>query len=165
MRTARPFWGAVPVIFALSALLAAASPALALDVYHESSWYPVDANFVVDCANGGAGEPVRLTGTTHVNLHAIDDPGVGTLLFVVEVNTHLDGVGETTGDVFVGASDSGHYVVQHFGPGTTFTNARFARLIGLGRAPNLLFHQVDHVTVDPNGTVRSETDIDRISCR
>jgi hypothetical protein len=153
---------------ALVALLAwpgAASAESPIETSTQSARYPIDAVVVVDCANGGAGEAVHLTGIQHIIYHANDYAGVGTLLFVTEVNTQVRGVGLTTGDVFVGSTESGTFVTRQVGPGEDFSNSRFVRLIGQGTAPNLLFHEIDHVTVDANGVITATVTFDRFECR
>lgn len=168
MRLFAPSRLAILIGVALAALLASSGAAFAgspVETLTESAWHPVDAAVFVDCANGGAGEEVRVTGTLHIVIHANDEPGVGTLLFVTEVNSQLRGVGLTTGDIFVGGTASGHFVSRTVGPGQDFSNSSLSRLIGQGTAPNLLFHEIDHVTVNANGVITASVAFDRFECQ
>ncbi len=124
-----------------------------------------DAIVSVDCANGGAGENVHLTGTLHVLITATANGNIvsGKSLYQPQ---GISGVGEVTGDTyratggtqtfFQGSLINGQY-------NTSYVNN--FRIIGTGPGNNFLVHTITHLTVNANGDATATVDIDSIECR
>jgi hypothetical protein len=124
-----------------------------------------DLEEFVNCANGGAGEVIELSGSLHV-------------LIVSNVNNNrvsgishfqpqgVQGTGQSTGDLynatgitqdhFSGSLVNGQYTA-------TFINNY--RLIGQGPGNNYLIHQTVHVTFNANGEPTASVDNTTIDCK
>jgi hypothetical protein len=110
---------------------------------------PYDWNFFVPCANGGAGEWVRVTGSTNL-VYTISWTDHG-FTYGYHSNTYgVHGVGLTTGETFIG---SGHTEGQVLGAWvneqwlSTFVDQ--IRLIGQNTSFSV--RNTYHVTVNPDG--------------
>jgi hypothetical protein len=119
----------------------------------------------VPCANGGAGEPVDLSGSLHELFHVtVDDSGA------VHVTSHdnpqgINGVGETTGAKYQATGVTEDHENQGSGGlPFTFTYVNNFRVIGQGPGNNFLFHENMHVTINADGTVTASTDNARFTC-
>src|SRR3712207_4044252 len=103
----------------------------------------------VPCANNGEGEVVVVTGTLHDIIHfAVNDSHAAIDTFV---SFHGTGVGLTSGDTYR-LNDTGHSTVNFQLDGFTDTETFVTNhnLIGQGRAPNLRFRQLTHITINNN---------------
>ena len=119
----------------------------------------------VPCANGGAGEPVLISGTLHIQQHiTINDDRVS-------LKTHFQpqggtGVGLVTGDSYqaTGVTQE-HDSLPIINGAANFTFVNNFKIIGEGSDNNLLIHQNVHVTVDANGVVTTVVDNLSVECR
>ena len=119
----------------------------------------------VPCANGGAGEPVLISGTLHIQQHiTINDNRVS-------LKTHFQpqgatGVGLVTGDSYqaTGVTQE-HDSLPIINGAANFTFVNNFKIIGEGSDNNLLIHQTVHVTVDANGVVTTVVDNLSVECR
>lgn len=118
----------------------------------------------VECANGGAGEEVLLTGLLHVLITETTDAR-GRLHTTAQFQPMgAIGIGSTTGDVYraTGATrETTNGLEIPFE--TTFVNN--FRIIGPGTGNNLLIHEVFHVTVNAQGVVTVVVDLLSEDCR
>jgi len=107
-----------------------------------------------ECANGGAGEWIDLSGSLHVVQHTTTTPH-GQFVVANQVSAQgTIGVGETTGTVYVASYE------QHEGhlfdvPGQDTVTGDF-RFIDPGTGDALFVHVTLHVTIDANGNVTAE---------
>ena len=124
----------------------------------------LDVIFEVPCANGGAGEFVHVTGTTHILVSSTINGNNVSGAF--HANFRGVGVGESTGDLYrlVGAEGERFKGSLRNGQFTETTFGVF-NLIGQGRASNLRLHFHSHITINANGEVTADFNIDRIDCR
>jgi hypothetical protein len=109
----------------------------------------------VDCANGGAGEWVDMTGS----IHFVESPDV----FVVNLQ-NASGVGEITGDVYRAIGTLQETFVFTDGA-DTYGITDYFRLIGPGPDNNLYLRFQFHGTYDANGNLTAAVDNVRIECR
>jgi hypothetical protein len=119
---------------------------------------------LVPCANGGAGEPVEVTGKLHVVLHETVDAAGG-----IHQSFHLQdagssGVGLVTGTVYrrVGVTRETGSLTSSGTEEFTFINVFDFTAPGPGN--NFQLHQVVHVTINQNG-VTSEVVKSTVECR
>jgi hypothetical protein len=123
---------------------------------------PLDISFFVPCANNGAGEVVNLSGTFMMVFHSSVDQTGGTHIKLLEVEQHVAGVGETTGDRYVSTfvnlfnfNDSG---------ALTSTQQVVFRITGPGPGNDSLLRITNHSTVNPDGTITVAFDTITIEC-
>jgi hypothetical protein len=121
-------------------------------------------NFV-PCANGGAGELVRISGTLHIQQHITINGNRAN------IKSHFQpqgagGTGLTTGDTYnaTGVTQEQDSIPLTNGA-AEFTFINNFRLIGQGPDNNLLVHQTIHVTINANGDVTSTVTDTSIECR
>jgi hypothetical protein len=141
-------------VMALAALWLAGSQPARAEVTDNQSIDLTGFSVFVPCANNGAGELVVFQGFLHVLMSfTINNNHVsGKYHFQPQ---GLVGTGSVTGDkyqatgvtqdMFSGSLANGQY-------SETFNNN--FRIIGTGTGNNLLIHEVAHLSVDANGTVR-----------
>ena len=119
----------------------------------------------VPCANGGAGEPVLVSGTLHIQQHITINDNHAT------IKTHAQpqgatGVGLTTGDKYnangVTQEEDG---ISLDVSASEFTFVNNFRIIGQSNDNNLLVHQTIHETINANGTVTTVVDNTSVECR
>jgi hypothetical protein len=126
---------------------------------------PIEVDFFVPCANGGAGEVVTVTGSLHVLSHVTtSNTGITTL------RTHrqpqgVSGVGEITGDTYRGAGVTQETTVSKGPLPTSDTFIDNTWIIGQGSGNNLLMHTTLHQTVNANGEVTSNVERVILECR
>jgi hypothetical protein len=139
------------------------SAAARAETFTVSQFFQVDLSFFVDCANGGAGENVLLSGRLHDLFHVTINGNRFVLKFHDQPQG-ISGVGEVTGDVYratgvtQGTSTSG--VI-----GLTDTFINNFKIIGPGPGNNFLIHQNIHVTVNGNGTLTVLRDHTTAACK
>ena len=113
---------------------------------------PLDRYVYVDCAAGGAGEFVHLTGTIHSLFHVTEDPNGGLLLEYVNQPQGVVGVGMTTGDKYQGTGISRDIErISGFSYGNVYTDVINFRIIGSGPGNNLMYQEIFHYTVNAQG--------------
>jgi len=114
---------------------------------------PVSFTDLVPCAAGGAGELVDFTGTIHV-VSRVTINGNRESASFHENYQGLKGVGETTGDTYVGnAEENGS---QNLSLNNGQAESSFQLHInynGQGSAPNFSENAVEHITINANGDV------------
>jgi hypothetical protein len=124
---------------------------------------PVNIPVFIPCAAGGAGELVVLQG----NLHALvrfTMSASGTIHAAIHFQPQgISGVGQTTGDKYQGTGVTQDQFNATVGHEETFINN--FRIIGQGNGNNFLIHQVVHITINANGTVRAFVNMQSVDCR
>lgn len=148
---------------AIAVLAAFAAPAWAEVVVNQS----IDMNLAafVPCANGGAGEVVRLSGPLHVLItFTINDNQISG-------KTHfqpqgISGTGMTTGDTYQATG----VTQDHFS--SSLQNGQFNqtyvnnfRIIGHGPGNNFLVHENFHIAVNANGELSTAHDNFSVDCK
>jgi hypothetical protein len=147
-------------------LLTAAPVRAQAQTFTDNVKEPIALAVFVECANGGAGELVELTGTLHVLFHVTVDAQGG-----VHVKSHFQpqgirGVGSTTGDKYQATGvTQDHFNAGSDGLPVTFTFINNFRIIGKGPGNNFLVHETFHVTINANGQVTAEVDNFRAECK
>jgi hypothetical protein len=123
---------------------------------------PLDISYFLPCANNGVGEIVNVSGTFMMVFHSSIDETGGTHIKLLEVQQHVAGVGETTGDRYVSTfvnlfnfNDSG---------ALTSTQQVVFRITGPGPGNDALIRIVNHATVNPDGTITVAFDTITIEC-
>jgi len=159
--------GGALVASALLAMTIGAQPALAsANSSTTNVKFPIQVALTVPCANGGAGETVFLSGRLNSLFHITVDNTGG-----LHVKSHnnpqaVRGVGLTTGAKYRGTGVTQQRI--NFGATglpftTTFVNN--FRIIGQGPGNNFLVHEIFHITVNANGTVKAVVDNFRVTCK
>lgn len=76
-------------------------------------------------------------------------------------------VGLTTGNEYIGTGMGSpvHFNESLDGGSATFTSVGNFRLIGKGQAPSLLVHSVVHTTINANGELTAEVELDTEECK
>lgn len=134
------------------------------DVWRDHYRYPINQLRWVPCANGGAGELVRVTGTIHTRTQ-INSLDSGGWRIAIHYNGHgLRGEGRTTGAQYVANTADGGMLNITDGATTQLFTSRF-RMIGRGGADKFFYTFTDRYTVDANGEMRVEVFDERIECR
>ena len=107
----------------------------------------------VPCANGGLGENVDFTGVVH-NVSRVTVNGNRFSMTFEGNDQSFNGVGEITGDTYVGNG------TIHEATNGSFTNGQFVDTFGFhfnangqGSAPSWHLNGVAHVTLNANGDV------------
>ena len=142
------------------------APSFAATVNHTNEFTEdVNAFLDVPCANGGAGETVHITGSTHLVIQSTVTPAGMTLLSGLSQPFQLTAVGTTTGDVYhdVGSSQFAD-VRSDAGFPIAFTELVDTRMIGPGPDNNLTLHETFHITLNANGILTVEVFNRRLTC-
>jgi hypothetical protein len=132
--------------------------------FTESARFPIDGYVDAgECAAGGAGEVVHVTGQLHgVFITTLDNAGG----FHSKVHYNYQGVsgsGLATGDKY---QATGVLQFQANGKvGVEVTWVETFSLIGQGNGNNFLVHLNSHITVNADGTVIAEHDNFRAECK
>jgi hypothetical protein len=123
---------------------------------------PLDISYFLPCANGGAGEIVNVSGTFMMLFHSSIDETGGTHLKLLEVQQHVAGFGETTGDRYV----STFVNLFNFNDSSALTSTQQVvfRITGPGPGNDALIRIVNHATVNANGTITVAFDTITIEC-
>jgi hypothetical protein len=163
---------AVAVLAALAACSDAAPPTapdagrplLAASTLNDNQIVPLDLVVFVDCADGGAGELVALSGRLHAIVQ-ITESSSGNY----HVRTHfqpqdLAGVGLTTGDRYRGTGVTQDQLVINGVFPMTYTYVNNFRMIGQGPGNNFQVHENYHLTINANGVVTVDRDNFSSSC-
>lgn len=129
---------------------------------------PYNGRIWVDCANGGRGEFVRLSGDMHQLILDTSDANGGRHVATQSQPMGITGYGEITGDKYQGAGVTRHqYNFQSppdFYP-LEFTDVNNFLLIGPGQGNNLLVHETYHMTINANAEVTVELLTIRLECK
>jgi hypothetical protein len=134
------------------------SPSFAAVASTTSMSFPVDLVVFVDCADGGSGESVALSGNLHSVVHTTVNPN-GFTSFWHNQPQGISGVGLTTGDKYQGTG------VTRNRFGGSFVNGQYSdtyvnnyRIFGQGPGNNFTLHETYHVTVNANGDVTADVE-------
>lgn len=133
--------------------------------YKDNEKVPVDITVFIECANGGKGEYVTLTGMLHVT----DKMTVNKNH--VQVKSHVQpqgirGYGEITGDKYQGTGVSSFVYNGSFKNGQlSYTEINNFRIIGQGKGNNYLVHSLMHFTINANGTSTAYVDKVSVECK
>jgi hypothetical protein len=133
------------------------------ETFTENERFPIDEELFVECAAGGEGEFVHLTGEIHAVFHVTFDSAGGAHLKIHGNAKGISGTGLTTGDKYqaTGASN----LELNIKVGAEATDVNNFHIIGQGNGNNFLLHQTFHVTVNPDGTVTAFVDNFRSECK
>jgi hypothetical protein len=140
------------------------APAFQVTTITVSQSFPVDIAVFIDCANGGAGELVALTGELHDLFHVTMSGGGRFVLKLHDQPEGISGVGEITGDVYHATGVTQETVTSGV-IGSTDTFVNNFRIIGPGPGNNFLIHETFHVTVNANGTLTATVDNFSAECK
>jgi hypothetical protein len=152
---ASKFWQLLTSLFVAIALtLAGVNQAKAEIIYNTS--IPVDLIVFVQCADGGAGELVELTGPLHIMLAITTDSSGGFHVVSHTQPQGISGVGLTTGLKYnaTGETDETLNVTA----GVTDTIVNNFKIIGQGPGNNFLIHENTHITINANGIATASVD-------
>jgi len=119
----------------------------------------------VPCANGGAGEPVALSGDLHI-LFTFTINGNNVSLKSHFQPQGVTGVGLTTGDKYQATGVTQDHFKASLQNGQfemTFVNN--FRIIGQGPGNNFLVHITTHLTGNANGVVTASVDNFSLDCK
>jgi hypothetical protein len=163
---------AVVLVFAVPAV----SQAAVIDNFSEG--YGIEG-IVVPCANGGAGEPVALTGRVHVVITTTFDASGGVHVIVHETLSDMSGVGLTTGTKYRATGTAPRFdegglvsVNQEMIWMTPQPEGRFEatfvnnfHIIGQGPGNNLVGQVMTHVTANANGVLTAQVENGHADCK
>jgi len=122
-----------------------------------------DEYVFVECANGGAGEEVHLTGYLHVTFSQTFDNAGGVHVKMHANPQGISGIGQTTGDTYRGTGVSKTQFNLKVGEQSTIVDN--FNIIGQGPGNNLLVHSTFHITVNANGNLTAWVDNSHSECR
>ncbi len=154
--------------FALAALLATLhAPLASAEVFHSNTTQPFAATLFVQCANGGTGELVNLSGQVHEDVFVNTNSG-GKV--VVRTRSQLQGVSG------IGLSSGNRYHASQVAQGSehidTIDNLPFSfsfgdhlRIIGQGPGNNFTAHYEAHLTVSASGAVAADVTHFSVDCK
>ena len=142
--------------------LAPDGPRLAAIAFTDNLIIPIDLLVFVDCANGGLGEEVLLSGNLHLLFHVTENAN-GLHIKSLANPQGITGLGAVTGDRYHGTGMTGDNL--NVGLGENFTFVNNFRIIGAGPGNNFLVHQNVHVTFNANGELTAEVDNFRAECK
>jgi hypothetical protein len=167
-RQRRRWLGSVGVLLASVVLTVVAGglPAYASATsFTANAEIPIDFIVFVPCANGGAGEPVDISGSLHDLFHITVDDSGGVHVKAQDNPQGVQGVGEVTGTSYQGTGVTQEYFNEGSGGlPFLFTFVNNFRIIGQGPDNNFTVHETTHVTVNPNGTVTAFVDNFSATC-
>jgi hypothetical protein len=112
---------------------------------------PYDWNIFVPCANGGAGEWVHVTGSTHI-VYTISWTDYG-FTYGYHANTYqIKGVGLTSGETFIGSGNTEGQVLGAW-VNEQWLSTFVDQLRLIGQNTSFTVRTTYHVTVNPDGDV------------
>lgn len=150
------------LVMLLAAVLIAPVGAKADTITYSIS-YPLDLSVFNECADGGNGEIVELSGNMHEVFHVTLD-GKGGLHVKTHINPQgVSGVGLTTGAKYQGVGVTQDKLNAK--TGETFTYVNNYRIIGQGPGNNFMLHENIHFTVNANGEVTASHENFSATCR
>jgi hypothetical protein len=128
-----------------------------------SQFFQVDIPVFVDCANGGAGELVTLSGVLHDLFHVTINGNKFVLKFHDQPQG-ISGVGEISGDVYHATGVTQETTTTGV-IGVTDNFINNFKIIGPQPGNNILIHENFHVTVNANGTLTTFVDNFSAECK
>jgi hypothetical protein len=124
---------------------------------------PVDIVNFISCANGGAGELIRVTGTGHMVITTTDSANGGRHTTIHSNVAGLSGIGLTTGTKY--RQLGGAREIFNTNVANEFTFSQTLRLLGLGPdASTLIMTLHQHATVNPHGVFTASFTKQTFSC-
>ena len=123
---------------------------------------PYDWTFYVPCANGGAGEYVRVKGSTNF-VYTISWTDHG-FTYGYHANTYkIEGVGLTSGETFIG---SGHTEGQVMGAWVNeqWLSTLVDQIKLIGKSTSFVIKNNYHITISPDGTEEIKINDRDVSC-
>jgi len=141
----------------LGILLCGASAAHAGSTVMDSSWRPYSYLVYVGCANGGLGESLAVTGTTHFVTRTTTD---GTMIAITFNGT---GVGAESGDTY--AARFATKTQGQVGPSEVASGSDTVLYLGQGNGAKLIAHSVFHITRLSDGSFAVSLSTFRETCR
>jgi hypothetical protein len=127
------------------------APGFRAETFTVSQFFEIDIPLFVDCANGGAGENVTLSGVLHDLFHVTTNGNKFVLKFHDQPQG-ISGVGEITGDVYHATGVTQETTTTGV-IGVTDAFVNNFNIIGPRPGNNILIHENFHVTVNANGTL------------
>ena len=144
------------------ALVVFTAPVQAGVEFHEVQDF--NANFFVPCANEGAGEFVFVNGNVHFLVTSTINGN--NLSGVFHGDYRGVGVGASTGDVYrFIATEGNRFKGSLDNDQFNQTTLIVLNLIGQGRGSNFRVHTQTQITINANGEVSVQFNIDRADCR
>src|SRR5215510_7332390 len=144
--------------------LASATAAQAENTTVTNITFPVDLFEFVPCAAGGAGEVVELRG----DIHEVARTTINGNHFSMTFHDNLQGLtgtGLTTGDKYQATGTATLTFNGNFNNGQSEdTFAGSFDVIGQGQGNNLVFREIQHITVNANGDVTVSFDNISLDC-
>lgn len=120
--------------------------------------FPVDELFPVPCANGGAGEEVRITGSNTITVKETVSSSGNRILRVHLQPDDLMGVGQSSGDIYRVSRSPGQIIEVEQSDDFPFVTTVLPQPIVLRgerpKAGTILIHTRFRLVIDNNGTVR-----------
>jgi hypothetical protein len=147
-------------------VLAVAGPGSALaraDTFVDNQKIPVEIGVFIDCANGGAGDFVVLTGSLHVLLQGTLDGSGGLHLKTHFQPQGVSGYSTTTGAKYQATGETQDHL--NLKVGTQYTYVNNFKIIGQGQASDYRVHENLHITYNANGTLTADVDNFKITCK
>jgi hypothetical protein len=151
---------AIPAI-AMLTLLLGMTQAYGEVTYNDK--YPYDMAVWVECANGGAGELVTLSGELH-ELWVVTLDGNGGYHLKMHFNASgIKGTGDVTGAKYQAVGVTQDQMNGKIGVEYTYVNN--FRIIGQGKGNNFTVHENIHITILADGTVTAYHDDFKTECK
>lgn len=142
------------------------NPTLAATVDDVEQTVTFHRTLFIACANEGAGEDVELSGLIQIRSHTTEDANGG-----IHVSSHVRpdgviGVGETSGLMYRGTG--GTFEAEGYsaaGDPATYSYVNNFRIIGQGPGNNMTIHYTVHQTINANGELTADVDLNRSECK
>jgi hypothetical protein len=126
---------------------------------------PLAITVFVECANGGAGELVALSGDLHVLIHETTDSGGGFHFDVHFQPQGVSGVGLSSGNRYQGTGVTSQRANERGPAPFEFSLINNFRIIGQGPGNNFVVHENLHITVNANGDITAFHDNFSTDCK
>ena len=115
--------------------------------------------------NACLGEPVVLSGTLHVLNHVTVTPAGDVYLKTHAQPQGVTGTGQVSGMKWQATGVTQQEVHTRTALPFTRTFVNNFKIVGEGKAPNYMVHNLIHVTVNPNGVTTSDVSNTSVECR
>lgn len=125
---------------------------------------PTEIYVYIDCANGGAGEGVLLTGNLHIQSHLTITPNGSYLLTSHYQPQGISGTGDASGDKYQ-ATGGTHDRVRFSALPYNYTYVNNFRIVGQGKGNNFVVHENVHITINSQGVLTAYVDNYRAECK
>lgn len=153
---------------ATAALLTALyAPAARAEVFHSNTSQPFAQTLFVQCANGGTGELVDLSGQLHEDIFVNTNSGGKVVVRTRSQLQGVSGIGRSSGDRYHAsqvAQGSEHIDIIDNLP-FSFSFVDHLRIVGQGPGNNFTAQYQTHLTVDASGTVAADVTHFSVDCK